>query len=193
MIVKLTKYNSYSDPELVSYLEEGDRKAFDEIYERYWKKLYSDTFRRLKHMELIEEIVQDVFAELWSKRANRKIVNLYPYLLTSVRYQVFMLYKRGKTTPEFEAPLAHIALSSLQADSLFNEKELKGCIAIWMTLQPEKRREIFRLKYMEDLSTKEISKLLSISQKTVQNQLLTCFASLRNFLNKIMILLSLLC
>lgn len=191
MIVKLAKYHSYTDPELVSYLQEGDKEAFDEIYERYWKKLYNETYRRLKHIELIEEIVQDVFAELWSKRAVRKIDNLYPYLLTCVRYQVFMLYKKGKSSPEFEVPLEHIALSDLQADSLFNEKELKGCIALWMTLQPQKRGEIFRMKYMEDLTTKEISELLGISQKTVQNQLLTSFSNLRDFLNKIMVLLSL--
>lgn len=191
MIRKITDYRSYKDSQLVSLIQEGDRMAFDEVYERYWKKLYNDTFKRLKSIEMIEEIVQDVFSNLWSARASRKIQNVYPYLLTAVRYQVFMLYKKGKTTPIFEAPLEHMALSSLQTDSLFNEKELRGCIAVWMVMQPEKRRVIFQMKYMNDQSTKEISEILGISQKTVQNQLLTSFASLRDFLSKLMILLSL--
>ena len=85
-----------------------------------------------------------------------------------------------------------MALSYLEADSLLNVKELKNCVAIWLTMQPEKRAEVFRLKYMEDLSTREISEHLGISQKTVQNQLITSFTSLREFVKKMMILLVLL-
>jgi len=190
MISKITQYRSYEDVQLVTLLVEGDRLAFDEVYERYWKRLYNDTYKRLKSIEMIEEIVQDVFSNLWSSRGKRNIQNIYPYLLTSVRYQVFMLYRKGKATPEFEEPLEHMVLSTLQADSLFNEKELKGCIAIWMALQPDKRRAVFQMKYVDEKSTREISEILGISQKTVQNQLLTSFSSLRDFLSKAMIILT---
>ncbi|WP_158797420.1 RNA polymerase sigma factor [Pedobacter sp. L105] len=191
MISKLANYTSFTDAELIAYLRESDRGAFDEIYERYWKKLYNETFKRMRRIEVVDEIVQDVFSDLWTKRGSRKIDSLYPYLITALRYQVFMVYRRGQAGPEFIEPLEHIALADLQADSLLNEKELKGCIAIWMSLQPEKRRVIFQMKYMEERSTKEISEILGISQKTVQNQLLTSFASLREFLSKLMILISL--
>jgi RNA polymerase sigma factor (sigma-70 family) len=190
MINKLNRYRSLDDTTLVSLLMEGDRKAFDEIYDRYWKRLYNDTYKRLKSIEKIEEIVQDVFSNLWTSRGKRNIQNIYPYLLTAVRYQVFMLYKKGKSTPEFEEPLEHMVLSTLQADSLFNEKELKGCIRVWMTMQPDKRRAIFQMKYVDEKSTREISEILGISQKTVQNQLLTSFSSLRDFLSKAMMILS---
>lgn len=191
MSPKLAAFRSFSDTDLISYLKEGEKTAFDVIYDRYWKKLYNDTYKRLRRQEQVEEIIQDVFTDLWTKRANRNIENLYGYLLTSVRYQVYMLYKKGKTAPIFEEPLEFIALDSLQADSLLNVKELQGCIKVWMSMQPEKRGEIFRLKYVEDLTTREISEILGIAQKTVQNQLLTSFASLRDFLSKLMILLTL--
>jgi RNA polymerase sigma factor (sigma-70 family) len=191
MSAKRGAFRSYSDTELTFHLKEGEKVAFDEIYERYWKKLYNDTYKRLRRVEQVEEIVQDVFTDLWAKRTTKNIENLYGYLLTAVRYQVFMLYKKGKTSPIFEEPLEHLAFDTLQADSLLNVKELKGCIALWLSMQPEKRGEIFRLKYMEDLTTREISEMLGISQKTVQNQLLTSFTSLREFLSKLMILLTL--
>jgi len=190
MIRRLPKYRTYDDAYLVFLMMESDRRAFDEIYERYWKRLYNDTYKRLKSIEKIEEIVQDVFSNLWTSRGKRNIQTIYPYLLTAVRYQVFMLYKKGKATPEFEEPLEHMILSSLQADSLFAEKELKGCIRVWMTMQPDKRRAIFQMKYVDEKSTREISEILGISQKTVQNQLLTSFSSLREFLGKAMIILS---
>ena len=179
-------YHAYSDAELTAYLTAGDRAAFEEIYERYWKKLYNETFKRLRNMELVEEIVQDVFSDLWMKKEKKKIENIYAYLIGAVRYQVYIRYKKGEAVPHFEVPLDHLLLSSLQADSLFKEKELKWCISVWLAMQPVKRAEIFKMKYIDDRSTKEISELLNISQKTVQNQLLHSFSDLRTFLNRIM-------
>lgn len=179
-------YHAYSDAELTAYLTAGDRAAFEEIYERYWKKLYNETFKRLRNMELVEEVVQDVFSDLWMKKEKKNIENIYAYLIGAVRYQVYIRYKKGEAAPHFEVPLDHLLLSSLQADSLFKEKELKWCISVWLAMQPVKRAEIFRMKYIDDRSTKEISELLNISQKTVQNQLLHSFSDLRTFLNRIM-------
>ena len=110
MIRRLAKYRSFDDTYLVFLLMEGDRRAFDEIYERYWKRLYNDTYKRLKSIEKIEEIVQDVFSNLWTSRGKRNIQNIYPYLLTAVRYQVFMLYKKGKATVDNFIPDALYAL-----------------------------------------------------------------------------------
>ena len=173
-------------------MSQGISEAFNVIYERHWKKLLNETHKRLRNMEVAEEVVQDVFANLWERRGKIEIRSLYPYLLTSVRYQVFMLYKKKQSTPFFEEPLEDMALSSLQTDALVIEKELKNCIHFWHSMQPEKRAEIFRLKHFEDFSTREISEMLGISQKTVQNQLLTSMASLRDFLTKYMILMGLL-
>ena len=55
-------------------------------------------------------------------------------------------------------------------------------------MQPEKRREIFRLRYIEEFSTKEIAEELNLSQKTVQNQLLIGQGSLREAVSKLLIL-----
>lgn len=188
MLTRQASYRSYNDDQLVRKMVVGDKSAFDEIYTRYWKKLYDDTYKRLKRTELIEEIIQDVFADLWMKREGKEIVKLYPYLLMSVRYHVFAIYRKGKNSPEFEEPSEHIAFSNMQADSLLNEKELKGCISLWLAMQPLKRGEIFKMKYIDELSTREISELLGIAQKTVQNQLITAFASLREFVTKMMVL-----
>ena len=194
MSSRISTYRTMTDTELYALLRDSDKTAFDQIYIRYWKKLFDDSFKRIRSAEVIEEIIQDVFADLWVKREAKEIINLYPYLLTCVRYKIFALYRKGKTTPAFEEAAEGIALSSLQADSLLHEKELKGCIALWLGLQPAKRGEIFRLRYIEELSTREISIMLNITQKTVQNQLITANGNLKKFLEKMMvILLSLIC
>lgn len=191
MINTRTYYRNLNETDLLLYLKEGEGLAFDEIYERHWNRLVSDIYRRLKDHHQTEEIVQEVFVDLWNNRRRRSIDKLYPYLIQSARYRVYTLYRKQKTLPQFEEPLEFLAMADLQADSLVNNKDLVKAIQLWMKLQPEKRLEIFNLKFTDDKSTKEISELLGIAQKTVQNQILTSTNSLKDFLAKYMILMTL--
>ncbi len=184
----MTPFEHHTDPELVLLLQQGVEEAFDEIYRRYWKSLFNEAHKRLKESAFAEEVVQDVFVDLWVNRSSRNIVQLYPYLRTAVRYQVFMLYKKHRKMPCFEEPLEHMSFSHDKADSHFFLKELLDGIQAWLTQQPEKRREIFRLRYLEQLSTREIAEELDITQKTVQNQLINGQESLRAAVSKLLLL-----
>lgn len=169
----------HTDSELIQLLEKGSEPAFDEIYRRYWKKVFNDAFRRLHDQQLCEEIVQDVFIDLWNSRQQREIDALLPYLLTAAKYQVFAQYKKRKHLPFFEEPLDHIAVSPYHSDSKCFEKELLDTIGLWLDTQPEARRKIFRMRYLEGMETREIADELSLSQKTVQNQLNLAKGNLR--------------
>lgn len=175
-----------ADEDLVAMLMDGSEAAFDLIYERYWKKLYNEAYKRLSDASDSEEIVQDVFVDLWNKRENRQIDNLRGYLLGAVKYQVFAIYHKRKNLPAFEEPLDYMAFSSDDADSGFMRDELLSRIHLWLETQPEKRREIFRLRYLEGLSTLEIAEQLDISRKTVQNQLNTSQQSLRESIGRLL-------
>lgn len=177
-------YATLSDAELVSSLKQDSKAAFDEIYKRYWQKSFNEAYKRLREPQVCEELVQDVFTYLWLKRVGKQIDNLEAYIKISVRYQIFMQYKKGKSLPVFEEPLEHMAVADIQADSEINLKELKVKIEQWLEMQPEKRREIFKMRFQEELSTKEISEILGITQKTVQNQLITATNQLRSTLDK---------
>lgn len=181
--------NSYRDDELVILLTQGDEAAFSEIYERYWLKLYNESHKRLKDEDLCADVIQDIFADLWLNRDNKKIENLAAYLCTAVRYRVFSLYKKGKNTCALAEPIEFMVASASDPDSIFFEKEIRECIAIWLNMQPEKRKQVFTMKFSQDLSTREISKILNVSQKTVQNQFTTSLKQLRVHLGKIISLL----
>ena len=116
---------------------------------------------------------------------SKQIEHLQKYLIVAARYTLYLNYRKRKLLPYFEEPFENMAISSMEADSLLKLKELKTAVSLWSDRQPEKRAEIFRLKHIEDLSTKQISKTLGLTQKTVQNQLITSFKSLREFLKYI--------
>jgi len=178
-------FNSYTDHQLLALLMQDSEAAYNEIYDRYWLKLYNECYKRLKDESLCADVIQDVFADLWLKREERQIENLSAYLFSAARYQVFSLYKKNKNVTAFVEPIDCMAVAAADPASAFYEKELRECIEMWLQLQPEKRRQVFILKFDKELSTREISEILNISQKTVQNQFTTSIKSLRVHLGKI--------
>jgi RNA polymerase sigma-70 factor (ECF subfamily) len=72
------------------------------------------------------------------------------------------------------------------ADGNYIQTELESMLHNWIARMPQKRREIFLLRYNEDKTVKEIAKLLGLSTKTVQNQLLNTTNALKLLIQKIL-------
>jgi RNA polymerase sigma-70 factor (family 1) len=166
-------YSQYSDDELLSLLSSHDKLAFDTIYNRYWETLYNSAFFITRDTELSKDILQDIFVWLWENRTALKIGSLRPYLRAAVKFKVANWIRSGRihdrvleqisnfgadnfpTTPEKEAEIA----------------ELSKIIARAIEQLPAKCREIYLLKRVEQLSTRQIADRLQVSVKTVENQI----------------------
>jgi RNA polymerase sigma factor (sigma-70 family) len=182
-------YSLITDNELVGLLNKEDEAAFSEIYNRYWRKLYNHCYKRLKNKDQCIDVVQDVFADLWIKRSTKNIENLGAYLFTSIRYQVLMIFKKDKNITYMVEAIENMVISPTGTDTYYFEKEIRECITTWLEVQPAKRKEVFRLKFVEDKSSREISQILNVSQKTVKNQFTTSINALRVHLSKLLTLL----
>ncbi len=167
-----------SDEALFFQIKQHSTDAFNELYNRYWLVLFKSAYKRLQDRDACCDILQDIFADLWNKRETREIGNIAAYLHTAVRNKVYTLLSEGRAGSYFVQPFENM-VSAAGADSNFNQKEINHLLQLWMQTLPEKRREIFRLRYYEGASTRQISEHLNISQKTVQNQLLLAFRDLR--------------
>lgn len=177
--------SSFSDQELVSLMADGKEDAFSELYSRYWKKLYNEAYKRLGDIERSKDVIQDVFVQFWLKHDKQEVLNIFAYLRQAVRYQVILLYHQNKNMANFSLPLEILSSETVDIESVFFARELQEYVNAWMELLPERRREIFRMRYIDDLTTKEISDRLGISQKTVQKTLLVALSGLRDALGKL--------
>lgn len=169
-----------NDIELLLSLKNGERSAFEQIFNRYWSSLYDAAYKRLKDKGQCKDIIQDVFADLWIRREKVRIENLEAYLHTAIRFQIFKNASRNKISPVFIELYDSIASSPYHPGLELEEKELEELAQVWIDSLPEKRRKIFQLHFREHLSTKEIAEKLGISQKTVQNQLGTASRDFRD-------------
>ncbi len=181
--------SSYSDRDLLQLLSEGDHSAFEEIWNRYWELGYNTAYKRLKDEQLSKDAVQDIFTDLWVRRSKLDVKNLPAYINSAVQYKVYkLLAKKPVDTPFFEV-FETMAITAVGADGKIIEKELAELAEAWLNSLPEKRKQIFILHYRDNLSTKKISDLLHISQKTVQNQLGLATNSLHEKLRPVYIFL----
>ncbi|HMI63407.1 MAG TPA: sigma-70 family RNA polymerase sigma factor [Puia sp.] len=167
-----------SDDELILQIRQDNREAFSSIYKRYWKELYNDAYHRTRNREKAEDIVQNVFADLWLKPDKQQIANLGVYLHTAVKFQFYKSVSRQKGPSAYLDYLDVLLYSSANADDLVREKEIAKVIELWLQALPERRRKIFLMRYAQDMSTNEIAKKLGISRNTVQAQLHTASQSL---------------
>jgi RNA polymerase sigma-70 factor (ECF subfamily) len=172
-------YSSYTPEELLLRIKEDDQRAFDELYSRTWQQLYIKTYSKLKMEDLAKDIVQEVFVDFWNKRHTRDIQNVQAYLMQAVKFKVLDEFRKSRYEfVELDNFIEQIRDSN-DADSRLISKEFFTALKAWTETLPAKRREIFRLKYEEGLSNKEIAERLAISVKTVQNQLLNSSAELK--------------
>jgi len=166
-----------TDEELVKGLQGGDVLYFEEVYNRYSSRLYSSAYNILRNKQACEDLVQELFVDLWLKREHLKIFKLRSYLYTSVRNKVLMTLRSGRVVLELE--VVEMLTNEFAADSHVLQKEINENLERGISELPEKCREVFVLSRKQQLSHKEIANLLNISVKTVENHLTIALKHLR--------------
>lgn len=102
-------YKSHSDHELWQLIKINDRQAFETIYRRHWGGLMMSAYNLLGDKETCRDILQDVFADLLSKRKSTFIDSLSGYLKVAVRNRVFRHLRNGAITRKHLDRLEKIA------------------------------------------------------------------------------------
>ena len=158
------------DSRLLNQLKEGNATAFDGIYQKYWKNVYNQAYKRLRNDDLAKDVAQEVFIQLWERKDDSPILQLKPYLYVMTRNSVFRLMERmGRLKMiEMEEAPKHVEDTS-HADELLYLHELQSYIETLIKELPEKQQLIFRMRYFDHLSSLEIAEKLNISPKTVRN------------------------
>lgn len=173
-----------TDKQLCILLHQGDKKAFDILYERYWKRLFVYAYKIFEDQLVCEDIVQEVFVRLWERSGKVKIEDLENYLLRATKYQVLNAIRNLKRTTPYEDILPHI-FDDLSADLVYEEMETSQIISNCVRALPEKCQEVFILSREKELSNKEIANKLHISVRTVEAHLYKALKLIRKNLGKI--------
>jgi RNA polymerase sigma-70 factor, ECF subfamily len=161
------------DSSLFELVKLDNKQAFDELYNRYWEKLFLHLVRVIKDPEETKDILQEVFVSVWNRRFELdNIESISAYLFSSVRFKgLNYLQRESKKSFIIDALLIQSEQEDNSLDSLQAVKDINSLLDKTIENLPSKMQQVFILSRKEQLSYKEIADQLSISDKTVKKQI----------------------
>ncbi len=181
-----------TDAALLQLMAEGDEHAFQMLYERYWNRLYDYTVHKVGLQETAEEIVQDIFIDLWKRRDHLIIERFDSYLFRAAKNRVIDSIRAGLVRKYHEQSFRlHLYTDSqkLDAEEEIAYKELYSAIHEGLSLLPEKTSEIFTLNRLNQLTAREISTLLDIPVRTVEYHITNALKTMKIYLQDFLVLM----
>lgn len=164
-------------------MKRGNSKAYDFLMDSFYKKLCSYAYTLSHDHGASEDIVQNVFVQIWS---NKKSINssfsIKSYLYKSVYNEFINQYRKNK--PVFFLEKKYLESVDLVVESTQeNLDELLKLVDKEINKLPSKCREVFLLNKKEGLTHLEISEYLNISTKTIEGHMTRAFKILREKLD----------
>jgi len=159
----------HTNENMLDNLARIDEKAFNAIYDKYVFQLINFSRQLLERKEDAEDVVADVFFNLWKLRDRFfSIQNIKAFLYASVRNCCVDILRRTQTRNT--SLLAATEESADIPDQILIEAEYKSWLRAEIERLPDQRQLILKLAIYEGKKTNEIAELLNIAPKTVSNQ-----------------------
>lgn len=157
---RLTRYN--------------DQAAYKELFTAFYPRLMPLAVSIIKSRQSAEEIVSDVFINIWQKRSRLEhISNLKLYLYTATRNTALNYRERenpAQTIDLAELPV-ELGMLPMNPEGLLITAEMKKMIHEAVNQLPNRCQLIFKLVKEDELKYREVAELLKISVKTVEAQM----------------------
>ena len=163
----------YTDDMLMDLIRQDEHFAFNELYRRHWEDLLNVGYKRLKSSDVAEELVQEVFLNLYLKRNTLVITtSIAAYLHTVLKYKVLDEIRARLVRNNYrEEWLNRPQVLSEDVHTLLEHKELSQMMVKMADQLAPKCKEVFLLRYKEQMSNKMIAEQLQISEKTVEGHI----------------------
>jgi RNA polymerase sigma-70 factor (ECF subfamily) len=175
-----------NDQNFKSLIAQGNQRKFTQLMELTSDDLLWFAVGFLKNREIAEEIVSDVYVNIWNNRVQLlSILNLKSYLFISVRNGCLSHLRKVKndkivsldSVSEFQ--FIHV----VGPEDAYIEKETIEQIYAAIETLPNKCKLVFTLAKINGLKYSEIAEVLEISEKTVNNHLVLAVKKITELLN----------
>jgi len=179
--MKRLSYKSYSDEELMSFAKDGDRNAFEEIYERYSAKLRAFFQRALWHdKELAEDLTQELYMKVIKnlKKYNPKR-SFKTWLYSMANNMCKNQYRHREVRDRAGEELKQATVIKMhQGESKIDRKIFKEELEKALDNLDFKKRTCFILRFKHELSISEIAQIENCSEGTIKSRLYYTLRSL---------------
>ena len=165
---------------LLKRIKEGDIRSFEQVFRHYYIPLLFYSYSICGSREEAEEIVQELFYNIWKDRTNLQSVNvLKSYLYGAVRNGSLQYLERLDVRRRHQEKVAARSEATRNPEEQLELLELEELIRTTLEQMPERRRRIFGMHRDEGLTYREIAAQLDVSVKTVEAEMSKAIQMLR--------------
>ena len=176
--------NRKEDAKLIASIARGDEEALEIFYNKYFPKLYRYIYYRVsRDHQHTEEVVNDTFIEAIdkAKKYDASRGSIESWLITISRNRIRSSNATVGKAKEYEQSWSMLdgELETIFADldsgrlpeNILENKELADIVGATMGSLPDNYSKVLELKYMSNMPVREIAKILSKTEKSVESQL----------------------
>lgn len=158
------------DGALLERIADGDRRAFELLYHRYHRRLFSFLFRTVRRPELVEELVDDVMLAVWQGArgfGGRSQVSTWIF---GIGYRVGLkaVERIGRQRPVEPVELAAAAEA---ADDRLERRELADGLSAALRELSAEHRAVIELAVGQGLGYREIAAIVDCPVNTVKTRM----------------------
>jgi RNA polymerase sigma-70 factor (ECF subfamily) len=166
---------------MIDAIKRGDEFAFEQAYNECRGKVYAYFLKKTKSPEDAMDLLQTAFLKLWKYRKSLSEEYLLDQHLFHISRTVFIdfLRKQSRENKIKHAPAELIAMHTPPYAYISGEFDLKAQLNGVLASMPETRKKVFELHKIYGYSYKEIAEQLSISIKSVDNNLTKALRQIR--------------
>ena len=185
-----SRATTLSDEQLVVLVIAGDHRAFSNLYERYFKRIYNFVSRRVNNTADVEETVQEVFINVFASVGSyRQDAPFSAWIFGIARRTIASRFKKKRhPTVSLEAEGSDpgsadwtlvssdpTAIETIECDQ--RVKTIKRLVKNRLT---QEQRILFELHHLQDRPIQEIARALNMSENAVKSNLYRARKILRN-------------
>ena len=173
---------------LVEAVRAGDEHAFERVFRGHYGSLCAFAITFVRSPETAEEIVQNVFLNIWMNRERWQVRgSLRAYLFGAVRNQALNHLKRGRLERAWAESAATEGVLELHGSTpdpamAVEGEEMEDAVRGAIDRLPPRARMAVQLRWEGELKYAEIAEVMGISVKGVENQLSRAMEALRRLL-----------
>ncbi|TXE08384.1 sigma-70 family RNA polymerase sigma factor [Gelidibacter salicanalis] len=164
----------------IESLKAGDEEAYSYLVDKFDKRLFVYALSLVKDIALAQDIVQNVFLNVWIYREKlNSDSSIQNFLYTSTYNNFTKLYWKNKSTKNLKEKYAQALNEVVEETDEEAIKKLMIIVTEEIDNLPRKCKEVFLLSKTDGLSNIEISEYLNISLKTVESHITKAYTIIR--------------
>ena len=159
-------------------------KAFSELVDIYKERLYWHIRYMLKNHEDTDDVLQNVFIKIYKNIKKFKgDSRLYSWMYRIARNEsLTFLKKRSKMLKISSEELQNYIVDNLESDVYFEGDEIQLALQKAISTLPDKQREVFQLRYFEQMKYQEMSELLETSESALKSNYHHAYKKVKTYL-----------